>query len=245
MKKVLTLIFVLSITLICSTSVFADVIWEPEDDFYWANADDCIPVNRTYIAASSNEAINVYVSPQNSTVVNTILNDTELYISWSWNEWYYYDIGWIHSDDVALIYDGISFLQNNEVTEYSAEAISIPSAQLYTYPNSGNSYELIEEKDYALIGESFSSAFTDENGLTWGYISYYMQHEGWVCVDDPTNTSFNSAKIPTEQSISQKRGSDAEVGEPPFSLLIIATILVILVVAVTVIMINIKKKKAR
>ncbi len=245
MKRYICFLLLLILSMLYTLPAFADVIWEPEDDFYWANAEDCVPVNRTFIAASSMDAINVYVSPENTSVVNTITNNTEIFISWSWNEWYYYDIGWIHSDDVTVVYDNISFIEDNEISDYDGEEMSLPVVQLYTYPNSGNSYELIEEKDYSLIGGSFSSSYIDANGLNWGYISYYMQHEGWVCIDDPTNTSLNSGAVPTDLSISQKRGSDAEVPNTHYNVLLIATVLTVAVVSATLFLLIYKRKKVK
>ncbi len=247
MKKIVALLlFVFTLPL----GVFADVIYEPaEDDFYWAHQDECVLNERAYIAASSGDAVNIYRSPQDGTVVNTVPNGDEIYSTWRWNDWYQVFDGWIHSDDVSLIYDSEQFIldkiEERAIHQYTGEQMSIPTAQLYTYPNSGDSYELVEDKDYALIGASFVHSYIDEEGREWGYITYYMLHSGWVCVDDATNTSFDSGAVPTEQSVSQQRGSDAVPGQASVPiLLIIASVLVVAVVALTLLLILRKKKTA-
>ncbi len=230
--------------------VFADVIYEPpEDDFYWAHQDECVLNERVYIAASSGDAVNIYRSPQDGTVINTVLNGNEIYTTWRWNDWYQVFDGWVHSDDVSLIYDSEQFIadkiETRDIHQYTGDEMSIPSAQLYTYPNSGDSKELVEEADYGLIGASFVHSYIDEEGREWGYITYYMSNSGWVCVDDATNTSLNSGAVPIEQSVSQQRGSDAVPGQASAPiLLIIASALVIVVVAVTLVLI-LKKKKIK
>ncbi len=244
MKKLLGGLLLLFSMIIYILPVHADVIWEPEDNFLSEHLEESVYVDREYIAAGADGVTKIYKSPQNGAVVSTVENGGAIYIGYTWNEWLYSYDGWIHSDDVSLPYDSTQFHQDNALTEYDGGEISIPKAQLYTYPNSGVSYELIEVEDYLLIGAAFSSAYTDEDGLQWGYINYYMQHEGWVCIDDPTNSNLNSGIVPLEQSVSQKRGSDAVVEKASNIILPVATILVVAVVIITLLLL-LKKKSVK
>ncbi len=246
MRKFTCLLLLLTAIILNSFVVYADVIVEPQDDFYLAHSQECEYVNRVFVAAGVEDVTNVYRSPVDGRVVNSVLNGNELYVEWSWNDFYYlYDLGWVHNEDVSLVYDSIAFIEDHDIYIYDEESMSIPTARLYSYPNSGDSYELVEAAEYMLIGDAFSSIYEDENGLRWGHITYYMQHEGWICIDDPTNENFNSGFVPTEQSVSQLRGADAEVIPQSINLLIIATILVVIVVLVTVLMLKFVKKKAK
>jgi hypothetical protein len=225
-----------------STTVFADVIFEPKDNFYTTHKEECEYVKRYYIAGSANGYTNVYVSPKNGKIVTEVPNGEEIYISWQWNEWLYCNKGWLHSDDVSLKYDSISFLEEHKTTDYNDKSFSVSSVQMYTYPNSGECYEMTEVKEYASIGDSFNKLYIDDAGLMWGYIGYYMQRSGWVCIDDPVNTSLKSGELPVEKSVSQMRSSDAVV-EAPKNYLPIATGLVVLVVAITSFLLLRKKKR--
>ncbi len=244
MKKIgLSLMLIVCIIVSMSTTVFADVIFEPNDDFYTTHKEECEYVERYYIAGSANEYTKVYMSPENGKVVNEVPNGEEIYISWQWNDWLYCNKGWVHSDDVSLKYDSISFLKDHETTDYKDESYSVSSVQMYTYPNSGECYKMTEEKKYSTIGDSFSKLYIDDAGLKWGYIGYYMQQSGWVCIDDPINTSLKSGAVPVGKSVSQLRSSDAVVEEAPKDYLPIATGLVVAVVAITAFLLLRKKKR--
>ncbi len=244
MRKILSIFILLVAILTNLQTVTADVIWEPEDDFLNANLDESVYIDCTYIAGGAQGVTKIYKSPQDGRVVSEVQNGDEIYVGWGWDDWLFTDAGWLHSDDVSLAYDSTQFFDEHETIEYTAEGTSLPSLQLYSYPNSGDSYELIEDEDYLLIGDAFSALYTDENGLQWAYINYYMQHEGWVCLADPTNSTLNSGVVATPPSLSQQRGSDAVVESADNTLLLLASGLVVAVIAITAILL-LKKKKVK
>ena len=245
MKK-LGLSFLCMVCLMASmyTTAFADVIIEPEDDFYMSHGEECEYIDRVYIAAGANGVTKVYESPEDATVLTEVPNGEEIRLTYQWNDWFYYhnaDMGWVHSDDVSLKYDHTSFLADHQATDHENTNYSVPMVQMYTYPNSGDCYEMTESIDYATIGESFSKGYVDDAGLQWGYIGYYMQHNGWVCVDDPMNKSLASGFVAVEESVSQIRGTDAVV-KTSMGYLPIATVLVVVLVGTTAVLLIRKKK---
>ncbi len=242
MKRIFLVL--LSLVVLSSTSftAYADVIWVPEgDSFFEEHEDECEYEEGTYSAAGVDDSINVYVSPEDTSIVETINNETLLYPSWRWNDWFLIDNGWIHSDDVAVVYDGLAFMREHEVEAVERIPGDFKEVQFYTYPHSGESTKVIEDPQYMLISSSFSAKYVDDAGLTWGYINYYMGQSGWVCTDDPTNENFSNNPPMISQSVSQLRGSDKEVEETT-SPLLVATGLVIGVCVITFLLL-IKKKK--
>lgn len=242
MKQFLLIASTMVLTLVMATTAQADVIFEPDDNFYESHRSECTYVNANYIAAGAEGETTVYQSPKKAVVVDQIPNGETMYISFGWEDWLCSNLGWIHSDDVSREYDSECFLAEHTTTLYEDDGYSAPTVQMYTYPNSGDCYEMAENADYATIGETIGQTYIDEAGLQWGYIGYYWKCSGWVCMDDPTNTALDSGVVAPEMSVSQLRGSDAAV-EAPTNDLWIATGLVVAVVAVTG-MILLRKKKS-
>ena len=61
--------------------------------------------------------------------------------------------------------------------------------------------------------------YTDENGLRWGYLGYYMgRRDKWVCLDAPMNPDLNSGVVPVSPSPAQLRGSVTVPAGPPLLL---------------------------
>lgn len=231
----------------------ADLIWEPQDSFYEKHRDECAYVGRRYELAGYDGTVSVWSAP-GGRVTATVSNGERgtVHFRWSGNgvDWGYVygysgnrnDGGWIPMDDLSPVYDSIQFTEDHEAEIVSGDPVPVEfrSAVLYSYPGGPAGRVLEEDAAYMPFSEVFSSVYTDENGLRWGYVGYYMgRRDDWVCLDDPMNEGLDTGVAPVSPSAAQLRGSATVTpGESQQIPLILAGALVVAVVAVTVFVIR-------
>lgn len=163
---------------------------------------------------------------------------------WGDNHWVE---GWVPMDDVSLIYDSKQFMTDHAgeiITETQPVPVDFHEAVRYRYPNGPSGSTLKEDPDYMTFSEIFTQVYTDENGLRWGYVGYYMGRlENWVCLDDPMNQGLDTEIVPVAPSAAQLRGSATVTAGPPA--LLIAAVLVAAVAAVTAFLLLKRKKRVQ
>lgn len=254
-RKLLPLVlFLLAVTVLAPPAA-ADMIWEPNDSFYKKHQNECEYVNRAYELAGYDGKVTVYTAPDGMSKT-TLDNGIQANVQFTWTggglTWGYLIRwgdspveGWVPMDDVSLVYDSREFMADHagEITTSDPVPVDFSEAALYSYPH-GPVWEntLKEDKDYQPFTEIFTKIYTDEAGLRWGYVGYYMGHtEAWVCLDDPMNTQLNTGIVPVAPSPAQARGSATAVtaGLPALP---IAAVLVAAVAAVTAILILRRKR---
>jgi hypothetical protein len=119
-----------------------------------------------------------------------------------------YTEGWAELGELALLYDDTAFGEDHEdeFLEYDGSGDGVTKVCLYTYPGGVYTGELEEDRDYMELSEAFRQMYTDENGLRWVYVGYYMgQQHAWACVDDPLNEQLGTEEYLTA---AQVRGQD-------------------------------------
>lgn len=256
-RKFLTLSLALLTVLALTVPVSADIIWEPEDSFFTSHRDDCTYVGRRYEMAGYDGTVTVFTAPggmNKATLDNGVRGSVQFtwegkgttwgYLCWATED----DVeGWVPMDDVTLVYDSQQFMEDHaaEITEMGPQEVDFHAAALYSYPNGPYEGYILEERaEYYPFSETFTQLYTDENGLRWGYVGYYMGHlKSWACLDDPMNEELDSAVVPVSPSAAQLRGSDTVSAGPPAMLL--AGGLVAGVAAVTgVLVLKLKKRTA-
>lgn len=256
-RKICTLFLaalaVLSLTLPAS----ADMIWEPADPFYEKHREECDYVGRNYELAGYDGKVTVFTAPGGMSKL-TLDNGLQVSILCTWegngttwgslaywgdNHWVE---GWVPMDDVSLVYDSKQFMEDHagEIVETQPVPVDFHEAVRYDYPNgpvaAGNALQ--EDPDYMTFSEIFTQVYTDENGLRWGYVGYYMGwRESWVCLDDPMNQGLDTEIMPMAPSAAQLRGSATVTAGPPA--LLIAAVLVAAVAAVTAVLLVKRKKR--
>lgn len=182
----------------------ADVIWEPEDDFYSAHSDQCEYLGRSYYVNGPEGGAALWQKPGGG-YVQVLENGTELYISFTYKDlggtiWGVAeygergDTGWMDMADLLLIYDNQSFIEEHEAefTPYSGGFEDLCTSEgrrviVWTYPGSGKM-----NCDFESLNQNYSplepgDTWTDEEGRVWGRVTYYMGARGWVCLSDPGN----------------------------------------------------------
>lgn len=272
MKTTRTAALLLALMLCLSLCpAYADVIWEPNDDFYLEHYENCTHVDRSFTAL---EDVKLYETPLSDRVVCTIAKGTKLLVSFVYDptdygyvqfteekdgsiqpsyaysaDGYSYK-GWVDMSKMELVYDNISFIEEhqNEFYTYEGSYEGIAGGQnivLWTYPNSGSVSFVMEEMPEALAEYGFSHAYKDADGKEWGYISYlYGIRSVWVCIDDPTGEHIAVAAPEDTQDV-----HDAIIDEPvrenagfPYWLLAIALVAVVAIVTIVILRKFYKKK---
>ena len=201
MKRMICLLLALVFAL--APVVRADVIYEPEDSFYWEHRGECRYHNRAYYADGPDNVAEVYRSPEAASVIERVKNGDTLWISYVYEDkngisWGYCESfrneyredwsGWVPMDYLLLKYDYICFREEfaqrittpNEYSELSAEG----TIHFWNYPGSEDSATVLAEPDYL---PQYEQVFTDDAGRQWGFIGYHMGIRNvWVCLDNPT-----------------------------------------------------------
>lgn len=255
-RKICTLFLAALAVFSLTVPASADMVWEPRDDFYEKHREECTYVSRNYELAGYDGKVTVFTAPGGT---NKLTLDNGLQVSilctWegngiTWGSLAYWDDhwveGWVPMDDVSLVYDSKQFMTDHagEIVETGPVPVDFHEAVLYGYPNgpvaAGNALQ--EDPDYMTFSEIFTQVYTDENGLRWGYVGYYMGRlEDWVCLDDPMNRELDTEIVPVAPSAAQLRGSATVTAGPPA--LLIAAVLVAAVAAVTAVLLVKRKKR--
>ena len=250
--RLLSLLLALAAAFALIVPASADLIWEPQDSFYERHRNECTYVGRRYELAGYDGTVSIWNAP-NGRVTATMPNGGRVTVQFRWSggvAWGYVygysdnrdDGGWIPMDDLSLVYDSHQFMEDHEVeiAAFDPVPVEFHSAVLYSYPNGPAGRVLEEDADYMPFSEVFTTVYTDENGLRWGYVGYYMGRENsWVCLDDPMNGNLDTNVVPAAPSAAQLRGSATVVpGEGQLFPLIIAGVMVAAVVVVTVFVIR-------
>lgn len=255
MRKALKALPLLLLAVLALTApARADLIWTPDDPFYEQHWEECAYVNRRYQLGGYDGSVTVFTAPggMNKAALD---NGLQGRIQFTWEgkgtTWGYLcnvagsDVeGWVPMDDLSLIYDSQAFAEDHagQITEDFPEQVDFHEAVLYDYPNGTAGEILTEAPNYLPFSQTFTRLYTDENGLSWGYVGYYMGNlDCWVCLDDPMNETLNSGIVPISPSPAQLRGSATVTAGPP--VLLVAAGLVAAVTAVTAVLLLKRKKR--
>ncbi|WP_167956099.1 hypothetical protein [Anaerosporobacter faecicola] len=240
MGSVLLLLGLLLITIFNENKrIKADVIWEPEDDFYREHTDECTYVNRSYTSNGEKGYIIVYRSPIQNKKIDALINGSTLHVSFSYDKdgeiWgvINYDkkgddtvepayaggtTGWVRLEELNVVYDEISFREDHtgQIQSYSGDFDTYEIKEqiyIWTYPGSGEALNKIDKTtwDNKENAPNLSECYTDEDGREWGYVGYYYGMGGWICISDPENE-----KLPIKQHAKEEEFTPVE---PPKDIL--------------------------
>ncbi len=205
MKKKMFIFGMAAVWCLNMLPVQADVIWEPRSPFYEEHADECVYEDRSYFAVGIDGKVDVYVSPENATIVDTLESGKKVTISFVYTapdgiQWGVVEnfqdetkTGWVPMDYMDVIYDNISFTEEfgENIVEESGmlpEECVGKTIQAWPYPSAFEASELTMPDTVDAMPQ-YSETFVDEKGLKWGYIGYFQgMRDFWVCLDNPTGT---------------------------------------------------------
>ena len=208
MKRIAVLLLVLAFGLALALPALADVIFEPEDDFYKKHREECSYVNRNYYVDGEGGSVTVWRSPENRKEVASAANGEVFNVSFVWDggaegTWgvVAYDredwrkSGWVLMSDLRLKYDSISFREEfgGEIREMKAELKlgDYPKLQSWPYPCAAapdGCFDWSGDSGWSAPEEplAFNNVYEDPSGLRWGYVGYfYGDRDFWVCLSAP------------------------------------------------------------
>lgn len=260
-RKLLALLTAVLLLSAVVLPAFADVIWEPENSFYNRHADECTYHDRSYLANGGDGYVTVRTAPSTYSEVANVANGTRFFVQFLWTDesgaqWgvgypagEFDKMGWVPLADMACIYDYRDFEEDHgaEFRDYDGSGDELEEALVFTYP--GGTVSSTLTRGGGDTSFSFRSLYTDENGLRWTFIGYYMGHrDGWVCIDDPMNETLGAAEART---VSQVRGEGETLVHPAasipaarsFPLWTVPVALVIVAVVVTAVILRVRRKR--
>lgn len=216
----LMLVSMAMIVTLAGTAAHADVIWEPEDDFYRLHANDCDYVNRSFYANGETGYMEIFTEPGGRSLGFTE-NGNLFHVQFSYvlgkETWGYVEFateggrliprgegnfqgGWARLKEAAAKFDAQSF-DDRHAREYEpyegdyTELKEKAGVVIWSFPNSGESLSTLDEIDENLL---IDQVYTDLEGLRWGHISYYYGWKNvWVCLDKPTDESLGARDVPS------------------------------------------------
>lgn len=191
-----TLCLILALTFLLAPAVRADVIYEPEDSFYWEHRGECRYHNRSYYAAGPDDAVEIYRSPVSAAVAERVKNGALLWVSYVYGDengisWGYCEnyeenwAGWVPMDYLLLKYDSAAFKEEfaHRITKESGELLADGEVYLWNYPGSEEGTTIPVDPGYR---PAYQQVFTDDAGRAWGYVGYHMGiRDVWICLDAP------------------------------------------------------------
>ena len=231
-RKITRLIFacVMLVSLL-SGFALADVIYQPDDDFYNSHAGDCEYLNRDYYANGESGYMELFNKPDGSSL-GFADNGGVFHVQFTyksgdttWGVVEYSTSGdklipsnendfktaWIKLSDALLKYDYISFDEDHsaEYTPYDGdytELADINNIVMWTFPCSGENNGTIDS-----IDENFAvqSVYTDSEGRKWGFVSYYYAIKNfWICISDPASADIAAEAVEAPALYSPEPGSE-------------------------------------
>ena len=252
MKRLWTCLLTLVTLLALTPAARADVLWEPDNNFYEKHADECTYIGRSYYANGPEGFVTLYDAPGGSIVEGQYRNGFTLHVYFKYEDWGCITVfgdegqvdGWAPLSELTLIYDHIAFEEeyaeqirdyNGEFANYDGDAAVInffpypgaPAEQL-TRSMETDMMDVMANLTGTAENQSYiSKVFTDENGLTWGYVNYMYGHlNSWFCLDEPDGADFPVREVSAAELIPAQEPTLPAAAYVPY-------ILVAAVVAVT------------
>ena len=214
MRRLATGLLCLALAFALGGAALADVIWEPEDDFYAAHSEQCQYINRAFYSNGKSGYMEFFKKPGGKSLGfadnGGIFHIQFTYVDDRGNTWGIceysdngeklipntgdsYKNGWVKMEEAIAVYDFVSFANDHggEINAYDKPYEGLEQHKniiLWTYPNSGEQAGAIEQIDE---GFSVASTYTDENDRLWGFVNYYQGNRSfWICLSAPENDSL-------------------------------------------------------
>ena len=224
-----TLVFtVAAIMIISSGTMRADVLIEPDNDFWRRNTDKMQSEVHNYYANGQAGYVTFFFEPGSAREVFTMQNGEVAYVIYTYTDtsglvWGIVEkntgnanntdwrSGWVPMSDLDVIYDGIIFYNEFKndliqrafnVQDYYTEGDLV----LWSWPGSGEISWTVEgslissgELPVDLGGDSI---YLDSDGREWGFVPYlYGTRNVWVCLSDLSSTDIHAVNAAPEPQL--------------------------------------------
>ena len=195
---------------------YADVIVEPNNDFYTQHSSECTYLNRSFYANGEGGSISLKKEPgskeetasvKNGKVINIIF--TYNYEGEIWGVTLIYEDntpfsvlpnGWVPMSQLLIVYDYLSFAQDHqaEIYSFTGSYDSLKTADkiiMWSWPGSGVEAGSIDQGENSDL--SVTDAYKDDQGREWGFIGYWHGNRNfWICISDPANSDIPAFNPP-------------------------------------------------
>lgn len=195
-RMLLSLVGIFLIFTVCAAYAHADLLYEPDDDFYRRHREECKYESRIYIADGPDDVLIVYKSPESSRETGRIKNGQSLivnflYVDESGITWAQTDrndddiCGWFPLEYAYAKYDFEEFMREYG-KQFKEENGYITGKEIVIWEYPGGEIDGTISLDNGSAIEYYIT-FTDEEGRKWAAFDYYMGYRDfWCCVDDLT-----------------------------------------------------------
>lgn len=233
-KRILTLLLSTIMLAFPIVNASADVIVEPEDDFYSRHRNQCEYLSRRFYANGDDGYVSMLSEPGSRKEISVVKNGETLVIQYTYDyhgeRWGVgYSSGWAPMRDFILVYDSISFYEDHkdEFTDNKFDLNVLLDAELvvfWTWPGSGEinmDYKpSASNRDLESIWLDAEYCYKDDEGRVWGYIPYfYAVRSQWVCLSDPSDKNipaFNEASAPSLKQPANSRLEPDSIPGPTY-----------------------------
>lgn len=241
-------------------TAYADVLIEPNNDFYTRHRSECVSLNRSFYANGEGGSVSVKQEPGSNTETAVIENSEILNILFTYNDngeiWGVTEIfsenepydtwpnGWIPMSQLLLVYDYASFAEEyqEEFYTFSGSYEALKTANeivLWSWPGSGELKGTLEALTVENDGEfNISKAYKDKQGQEWGFLVYWRgERNVWICLSNPASRDIPAFNPPPQPKLWQS--DDVNPPKNGLSLPVIIIILVFVLVAGTAVLVRV------
>ena len=197
MKKHLTALIAVCFLLASSLAAYADLLIEPENDFYDRYRDKIVYLGRSFSANGADGFVFVRTEPGSKKNLAKVANGETFFVRYSclYNGDYWGFIfdhsGWIKLSEMLVLYDYVAFEEDHldELYLYSGDYAAIKeTCSAIAWPWPGADALLWTIEDLNIDNFRVSHAYKDDAGREWGFVTYlYGSRNIWFCLSDPLN----------------------------------------------------------
>jgi hypothetical protein len=197
MKKWSFALIAVCLLLMSDFTAYADLIYEPDDDFYKQHQRQTVYLGRNFTSNGADESVSVRKEPGLENEIAKLPNGEVVFVLYSclydgdfWGFTVEYS-GWIMLNQMLVLYDYVSFDEEHKGEFYSyngdyAEIKESRSVVVWSWPGCDNYLWTFEDVDI----ENFrvSHAYIDNEDREWGFVTYmYGSSNLWICLSEPMN----------------------------------------------------------
>jgi len=251
------MIVIMSVLLMPALVAYADVIVEPEDDFFSRHLNECVYLGRSFYKAGEDGTASVKKAPDSDETVAYISSAEIIYVDYSclykgdfWGLTSFYPdngwqklYGWVKLNEFYVLYDYIAFEEDYSEDFYSytgdyAEIKKTRAAVAWPWPGADSPLWTIEDLDTTNF--RVLHAYKDEQGREWGFVAYlYGSPNIWFCLSDPLNKDIPAFNPAPKSMIWESETVHHDIGKTVNPMLVIIIILVAALVIGTIILIKV------
>lgn len=262
-RKYVSLVLVLSALLALCATARADLLWSPRNDrFFEQHYDQCEVIGRQFYANGDEGFITLWDAPGGTRVMHQFQNGCTLWVYYQYEDWACAVVwgdegeiaGWAPIEDFALKYDYLCFEEEyaEEIHPYDGQFDDYDGSPaeivFYEYPGAPEPKDVWEAAEILdqLTGREgtgyIASTFTDEEGLTWGYVAYLFGSRNlWFCLDAPDGRDFPVRQVSAPELTTAQEPAMPVRGYVPY---ILSGVLVVAVAAAAAVLLARRKKRS-